>query len=151
MTQGGRRERSRREDLVGLLDIGPVVSADPTLRILSISPDGRKVAFQLRRADLATNSYCMGMVVVDLPSRQYRFVDRGGDLTRAVQTLHGLADYPSGFVAVVTPQWSPDSKWIAYIRQDNGVAQVWARFDSRWCGGAGDPSGRQARCLCLDG
>lgn len=122
---GGALRTVEAEDLIGLRDIGPVVSADPTLRILSISPDGRKVAFQLRRADLVTNSYCMGMVVVDLVSRQYRFVDRGGDLTRVVQTLHGLADYPSGFVAVVTPQWSPDSKWIAYLRQYNGVAQVW--------------------------
>lgn len=113
------------EDLISLRDIGPVVSADPTLRILAISPDGLKVAFQLRRADLATNSYCMGMVVVDLASWHYRMVDQGGELTRIVQTLHGLADYPSGFVAVVTPQWSPDSRWIAYLRRDNGVAQVW--------------------------
>ncbi len=113
------------EDLIGLRDIGPVVSADPTLRILSVSPDGRKVAFQLRQAQLSTNSYCMGMVIVDLGTGHHSLVDQGGELTRMVQTLHGLADYPSGFIAVVTPQWSPDSQSIAYLRQDHGAAQIW--------------------------
>ncbi|QCI78814.1 hypothetical protein E6W36_01890 [Hankyongella ginsenosidimutans] len=36
----------------------------------------------------------------------------------------------NGFPAAVTPLWSPDGRWLAYLRRDNGVTQIWrARAD----------------------
>jgi dipeptidyl aminopeptidase/acylaminoacyl peptidase len=114
------------DDLVKLRDIGPNITFDSRLEILSLSPDGTRVAFQLRRAEPTTNSYCIGMFVVSL-SRDERpvRVDSGGELIRYSQSLLGITDYPSGSPIVITPRWSPDGRSIAYFRRDRGVTQVW--------------------------
>lgn len=113
-------------DLVGLRDIGPNITFVARLDLLSVSPDGSQVAFQLRRAEPARNSYCLGMYV--MPTRtggKAVQVDRGGEFIRSTQSLLGVTNYPSGYTAVITPKWSPDGRSIAYLRRDNGVTQVW--------------------------
>src|SRR3546814_15613572 len=37
---------------------------------------------------------------------------------------------PTGYPAVVTPAWSPDGRWIAYLKQERSITQLWrARAD----------------------
>ncbi|MDC7675527.1 Atxe2 family lasso peptide isopeptidase [Asticcacaulis machinosus] len=116
--------------LVRLRDIGPNWSHSPDLDVLSLSPDRRKVAFQIRRVDAAIQGYCLGMIVLDLHTGDTVVVDMGGTLIRRRDDVFGLAAQETGFPDLITPQWSPDGKWIAYLRQDDGPVQVWrARVD----------------------
>lgn len=114
-------------DLARLRDIGQPDSA--LLRgqsPLSVAPDGRRVAFVITRADPATNSYCRGLVVVDIaPGAKPHLIDRGGELiTLLPHELRGLITV-SGFPMAVVPRWSPDGKWIAYLKREAGITQAW--------------------------
>lgn len=114
------------EDLARLRDIGPVDPSQQYAGLFSVSPDGRKAAFQLRRGDPASNAYCLAMVVVDLQTKgRIVVVDRGGDFIRLRLDFRGKANFPSGFADATTPRWSPDGKWIFYRRRDGGAVQLW--------------------------
>lgn len=114
------------EDLVRLRDMGTAWIHDPALQILSVSPDGTKVAFPLRRAKVAENDYCLGVVVMDARAGAIpKLVNVGGKHLRIRQSLLGITNYPSGYAEVITPKWSPDGKYIAFLRQDEGPVQVW--------------------------
>jgi len=127
-----RTRRLEASDLLRLRDIGPVGAGRATMRILAVSPDRSRVAFQLQQADPIQNSYCIGMVVVDLKTGRPTFVDQGGEYIKAKTEFAGFARMDAGFAEVVTPKWSPDGLWIAYLRRDQGISQVWrARSDGR--------------------
>ncbi|WP_245649285.1 Atxe2 family lasso peptide isopeptidase [Sphingomonas mali] len=114
------------EDLVRLRDIGPVDNNQQYEGLFSVSPDGTHAAFQLRRGDPTTNSFCVAMLVVDLrPGGAATVVDRGGDFLRLRYDFRGRASFPSGFTDPITPRWSPDGKWIVYRRRDGGAVQLW--------------------------
>ena len=121
------------EDLVGLRDIG---QPDPSFILpespLAVSPDGRTVAYVINRADPATNEYCRALVVSGIGlGNAARAIDRGGELIRAYGERRGLME-PNGFPDLVTPVWSPDGGWIAYLRRDDGITRVWrVRADGR--------------------
>jgi dipeptidyl aminopeptidase/acylaminoacyl peptidase len=118
------------EDLVRLRDIGPVDPNQQDEGLFSVSPDGTRAAFQLRRGDPATNGFCLAMLVVDLRTGAVRVIDRGGDFIRLRFDARGVASFPSGFADPITPRWSPDGKWIVYRRRDGGTVQLWrARTD----------------------
>ena len=78
-------------DLIGLRDVGGAGNA-PGENVFSISPDGRHLAFQLRRADADTNAYCIGIYVLDLDGTHgLRAIDHGGDLiTLIFDSVMGL-------------------------------------------------------------
>jgi len=112
-------------DLVRLRDIG-----DPTYRQdapgLSISPDGRKIAFQLREADPVTNSYCLSILVIDADgSGHLKLVDTGGELIRHEDPQWGLGPYPSGNPVTITPLWSSDGNRLAFLKRVNGQDEAW--------------------------
>lgn len=114
------------EDLVRLRDIGPVDNNQQYAGLFSVSPDGSRAAFQLRRGDPATNGFCLAMLVVDLRGeRPAMVVDRGGEFMRLRYDFRGKANFPSGFTDPITPRWSPDGKWIFYRRRDGGAVQLW--------------------------
>jgi len=70
-------------DLARIRDIGPVESPGMEAHYFTRSPDGSRVAFQLRRADPARNDYCLGMFVLSLQPRAKPVpVDRGGEFIR---------------------------------------------------------------------
>jgi dipeptidyl aminopeptidase/acylaminoacyl peptidase len=119
-------------DLVRLRDIGPVSNADVRAHFLELSPDGSQIAFQMRRADPVTNSYCLGMFVMRLESNRAPIpVDMGGEFIVATFPSWGFAiGTPPGTPAAITPKWSPDGHSIAFLRRDKGVTQAWtARAD----------------------
>jgi dipeptidyl aminopeptidase/acylaminoacyl peptidase len=129
---GGSARLITARDLIELRDIGPVANGDVTARILTVSPDKRYAAFQIRQANLDANAYCLRMYVLDLKTdAPPRLVDEGGDSFHETYAQLGFAALtPPGYMPTITPLWSPDSQWIAYLRRDSGVTQVWrARTD----------------------
>ena len=54
------------EDLAGLRDIGQPSERVDLESPLALSPDGRWVAFVLRRAVPETNGYCQGLVLMEV-------------------------------------------------------------------------------------
>ncbi|TPG21792.1 Atxe2 family lasso peptide isopeptidase [Sphingomonas koreensis] len=112
-------------DLVRLRDIGSDDAADPDdPEPLALSPDGRQLAFVLRRADPAHNDYCQALVVLSLASGAPRIVDRGGDF----MTLHGFIRglYAEiGAPETVRPIWSRDGTLLYYLKRRIGRTQLW--------------------------
>jgi len=109
-----------------LRDIGPILSEGQE-QVFTLSPDGAQLAFQIRQADPQQNAYRMQMYVF-----QWRngggpiLVDQGGRFILLKRPAHGFAvGIPSGISQVITPKWSPDGRWIAYLRHDEGFVQVW--------------------------
>lgn len=135
------RRPIRAADLIELRDIGAFGAGNPEGGILAISPDGKRLAFQMRRADIATNSYCMGLFVIDVAGdRPARSVDLGGEFIRETYSALGFAAHTSpGTPLAVAPKWSPDGRWLAYLRRDHGVTQLWlARADGNEAGALTD-------------
>jgi len=116
----------RPVDLVRLRDIGPSEPGGIEAHLFTRSPDGTRVAFQLRRADPDRNSYCLGMVVLPLEGEgRPILVDRGGEFLRSNYDFRGKANFPMGVARVITPRWSADGSWIAFLKRENGLTQVW--------------------------
>ena len=112
------------DDLIGLRDIG-VPNALAVDSPFGISPDGGHVAFVISRADADRNAYCFALAVLDLEKGATpRIVDRGGEPIRAVLSVRGLL-VRQGYLSINRPIWSPDGRWLAYLRRDHGVTQVW--------------------------
>ena len=110
-------------DLVRLRDIGPA----------TLSPEGDKIAFQLRRAEPDTNTYCIAMYVLDLHRRTPpKVIDTGGELITFQGDGLGFSRRPLGFPQPSVGKWSPDGRWIAFAKRVNGVTQIWkARADGQ--------------------
>ncbi|RVT90329.1 Atxe2 family lasso peptide isopeptidase [Sphingomonas crocodyli] len=116
-----------------LASVRDIVSTDSGLGApgpLALSPDGRRLAFVLTRADPARNRYCRALMVLELASRGApHIVDEGGEFLPMTQILRGLITRLD-VAQVVTPHWSPDGRSIAFLRRDGGVTQAWvAAFD----------------------
>ena len=95
--------------------------------IFSLSPDQSKIAFQIRQAVPASNRYCIGMFVLDRRHPEnLTQIDAGGEFLGISASGWNIAVLPApGIPMTITPQWSSDGQWIAYLRRDNGSTQVW--------------------------
>lgn len=128
-SEAGAERALAPEDLVRLRDIGPLNPDEQDARLFTLSPDGRRLAFQLRRADPDSNAYCLAMAVMDARAgARPLIVDQGGELIRATIDFRGKAAFPTGIPIVVTPRWSSDGQWIAFLKRTGGVTQVWRAF-----------------------
>lgn len=113
-------------DLASLADIGrsdPNESASP----FGVSPDGKQIAFLVRKANTKANAFCQKLVVASLareggPPRE---IDRGGAFIRATFALRNFPIVGAGYAQVITPRWSPDGKRIAFLKRISGQTQVW--------------------------
>lgn len=112
-------------DLIGLRDFGPPYDIPGGDRSFAVSPDSHRIALILRRADPATNSYCIGMVIVSAETGAARIVNTGGEPIFATYDLHGLADQRTGALDPPPPAWSPDGRSIAFLRRDHDHTQLW--------------------------
>lgn len=126
--------RLRAEDLVRLRDIGAsvenpiwagLVPGNP--KAIALSPDGTKLAFDMRRADPATNSFCLGMFVLELDhgGKPIR-IDDGGELIRYRNNdFRGKAGFPYGLVVSRLPHWTSDGKAVLFLKKVDGIIQIW--------------------------
>lgn len=107
----------RAEDLARLRDTDSV----------AVSPDGTQVAFELRRGDPATNSYCTAMVVMGVHGggKSLSVVDFASEPRPDRYVNFGMIDFPGGGWSANRPKWSPDGKWIAYLKRVGGIDQLW--------------------------
>ncbi len=112
--------------LIELRDFGGAgarVGGEPPFRV---SPDGRWAALILRRADVARDDYCHGLLLVPLSGHDRpRLLDIGGDYLPLIHDLRGVADFINGAPRMNTPVWSPDGRHLAYLRRDHGSTQAW--------------------------
>ena len=114
------------DDLVRLRDIGPAQPDAFAQPLVTVSPEGRRAAFQLRRADPDRNAYCLAMAVIELrPGARPILVDQGGEIMLLTTDYSGAAGFPTGLPLAVTPRWSPDGRWIAFLKRVGGTTQVW--------------------------
>jgi dipeptidyl aminopeptidase/acylaminoacyl peptidase len=117
------------EDLARLRDIGPAEPQYFAEPFFALSPDRRWAAFQLRQGDPQRNTYCVAMVLVDLAEKSApRIVDKGQEPILLTIDLRGIPDMPNGIMRVITPRWSADGKWIAFLKQEHGRVEVWRAF-----------------------
>jgi dipeptidyl aminopeptidase/acylaminoacyl peptidase len=117
------------EDLARLRDIGPAEPEYYAEPFFTLSPDRRWLAFQLRQGDPSRNVYCLAMVILDLSGKERpRIIDEGGDVLLFTLDFRGIADFPMGYMRVVSPRWSGDGKWIAFLKRSGGTTQVWRAF-----------------------
>ncbi|MGB6449411.1 MAG: Atxe2 family lasso peptide isopeptidase [Steroidobacteraceae bacterium] len=113
--RAAEREVSTRS-LLSLKDIGGEAG------VISVSPDGGLVAFQIQQADFIADTYRSNWYVVRAsggaaPVR----VGSGGDLILSPAPFGRL----DGARADIQAKWSPDGQWIAYLRKDGDQVQVW--------------------------
>lgn len=126
-SEGTKAQRAvTARDLVRLRDIGYpdaliMTGASP----LALAPDGLSFAFVVNRADPDNNRYCRALVVSRVsPNASPRVVDTGGELITVTDVQRGMF-VRGGFPAQVTPAWSPDGRFLAYLKRLNGRTQVW--------------------------
>lgn len=119
------RRKMTPTDLVSLADIGRS-DPSPFPGALGISPDGKTIAFVVRRANPATNSYCQQLMEIPVDgSGAPRELDRGGEYLRADFRLRDFPSITAGWVTATAPRWSPDGRKIAFLKRVDGINQVW--------------------------
>ncbi len=123
------------ETLARLRDIGFALRDIPVnAKPLAVSADGSRVAFQISRADPATNTMCLGMVVMPLrEGGQPILVDIGGERVTTGTSSLGLANFPTGVSQTIEPHWAADGRSIAYLKRTGGRTRLWrADIAGKW-------------------
>jgi dipeptidyl aminopeptidase/acylaminoacyl peptidase len=111
------------DDLVRLRDMGSGHLGDLD-RAMSISPDGRQAAFILSRGDPRSNQTCEALILVDIANGSARILDTGGEPDLSLSTIRGLYN-PSGLPASDIPVWSPDGRWLVFLKREGQVTRAW--------------------------
>jgi dipeptidyl aminopeptidase/acylaminoacyl peptidase len=91
-----------------------------------VSPDGRTIAFLVRRGNPQTNGICQRLMVMPADgSASPHEIDRGGELIRDYLPYEGITAVGQGWGKIIRPLWSPDGTTIAFLKRVNGRTQVW--------------------------
>jgi len=89
----------------------------------NVSPDGKYVAFILRQADLPENRYRSSWhVSAATPGGPLVNVGDAGETVLMTDTSGRVR---GGIVAASPAKWSPDGRWIAYLRKQAGRTELW--------------------------
>lgn len=120
----GRRDVTPM-DIARLRDFGDIELAAGSDTPVAISPDAKQVALQLKRADPERNAYCIALVQIDLVSGKAEIRDLGYEFVPAINDHGPHGAYHDGYSAHLTPRWSPQGNWVAYLKRVNGVTQLW--------------------------
>lgn len=114
------------DDIIRLRDFGKMDASEADPSGFAVSPNGRYLAIQLRQADPVSNSYCQALLVYDLGDVRAppRVADMGGDYVRRTVTLYGLEGFPTGTPEPLTPRWSNDGQWLAFLKREDGVTRL---------------------------
>lgn len=119
------------DDQVRMADIGranPVGAA----RAFAPSPDDKRVAVLVKRANPETNAYCQKLIVVPMDgSGRPVEVDRGGEYIRDDFPLRDFPAIMGGWDRPNPPRWSPDGSLVGYLKRIEGSTQVWLVDPSR--------------------
>ncbi|SES06564.1 Atxe2 family lasso peptide isopeptidase [Sphingobium sp. YR768] len=123
---GRGREPVTPEALAGLRDIGPAPRPDRNRSLFSLSPDGRRIAFQLHQGNPSENRYCVGIVVMSAlhPARP-ELVDISHELILDTPPRYNWASFHIGAPLPTAPRWSPDGRSIFYLKRIGGSTQIW--------------------------
>jgi len=130
----GERRALRAEDLVQLRDIGgnfesPIYAGltpgDP--KAIALSPDGTKLAFEMRRGDPFSNRFCLGIFVLPLRQGERPIpIDIGGEpIMWRDNDFRGKAGFPIGVIMDRLPRWTADGKAVLFLKRVDGIVQVW--------------------------
>jgi dipeptidyl aminopeptidase/acylaminoacyl peptidase len=122
---GGKIRPVSALDLATLRDFGSIVEDPSTPAPFSISPDGAKIALVLRRGNPAENAYCLALVILDRRTQAVRVLDFASEYIPEIFDKGNLAGYQDGMPNGQVPLWSPDGRWIAYLKRQNGVTHLW--------------------------
>jgi dipeptidyl aminopeptidase/acylaminoacyl peptidase len=111
-------------DLVRLRDIG-YASLGPGQTLFDVSPNGSAAAFVLYRADPVSNAYCEAVLTSELHAGgATHIVDLSEELILSSVPIRGV-EVEYGLPTPIVPRWSPDGRWIAYLKRVAGRTQVW--------------------------
>jgi len=102
-------------DLLSLAEIGGYSGS------LRVSPEGRRVSFQVQQRVYPEGTYRLQWLVAPTDGANKAIVGEGGELMLAPSMFGRI----NGARADVPVRWSPDGKWISYLRQDRGEVQIW--------------------------
>lgn len=104
------------KDLLSLQDIGGASTG------LFFAPDNSAVAFQSREMDVQANEYKLGWWILPLAyaGNPIRVADGGQAITNFLEN-----GWNTGSLADPIARWSPDGKWLSYVRSDRGELQIW--------------------------
>ncbi|MBM0107284.1 Atxe2 family lasso peptide isopeptidase [Steroidobacter sp. S1-65] len=111
-----------------------------TAERFSLSPDGKRFALLVRQGDATANEYRRAWYVGSVQGGALTQVGDGGEtrLSRA-----GLTGRSTGTFERPDARWSPDGRWLAYTRLQDGEIQLWrgavdARFEQQVTHNAAD-------------
>lgn len=88
------------------------------------SPDGKRVALVVRRADPVRNRFCQALVIVARSGRgEPEIIPLDVQPVHQPYDLRGLLTF-NGLISANPPRWSRDGKTIAILAPNHGATQV---------------------------
>ena len=112
------------EDLIGIVDVGVAMDRNASPGV-AISPDGKLVAVETRRADIAANRTSIRWLAVALDDAHERSVDLGDGGEPLALSEDGV---PESYSFPQVPAWSADSGSIVFAANRDGQVQLWRSY-----------------------